>query len=610
MNIQNILLPQPFILINSIFLSLGLIYLCQNIFKFFLKEKYLNDNFPIYFIFFLAIISFLISYFLFIGFNYINISLKIFGVISSINGIVFFYKIRQKIFKFFYEISSDNIFIKIGLISYFLIIFLPVTDADSLDYHIGAPLAWYENQSFVYFENWLMIRQYGSGEMINFLGIANGIDNLNSCLNFIFLILLLMVSKKILKKNNQYLFSLIFLSIPINLFLFPSQKPMFYFMIAWIITFIYFFEKNSMDKKIIYLHFVNLSFLTISKLSFLIYTVPLWFFLLFNKNLKKEISLLHYVFSSILIFAIFCFPIYFFNFQYYSNPISPIFDEFLVPLFGGTVSLETINFSNFTRTYYGTEVSHWIEYVINFFITFKPGKISTVFGISFILFFHKQIFMLFKNKNFLLLIFIIILILVSGQYQPRYYYAPYILLLFYLIKNLYQKKISILIQLAFKFQFTIIVSMMIIFTGINIFSIISDKSRHFTLSKHAYEYDENIWLNQKNVEGVIFTDLRTRIFMNNKNVFDQRFKYIDNEDFIAQEINELIMNNKIDYVFYDNNIKNKSINKVLKNLKNCADKKNLETVNFNYNVSRNPFNFKSTIREKVFFKINKKLCEK
>ena len=67
----------------------------------------------------------------------------------------------------------------------------PVTDADSLDYHIGAPLAWYESQSFVYFENWLMIRQYGSGEILNFLGVVNGIDNLNSCLNFIFLIFLL-----------------------------------------------------------------------------------------------------------------------------------------------------------------------------------------------------------------------------------------------------------------------------------------------------------------------------------------------------------------------------------------------------------------------------------
>ena len=183
-------------------------------------------------------------------------------------------------------------------------------------------------------------------------------------------------------------------------------------------------------------------------------------------------------------------------------------------------------------------------------------------------------------------------------------------MLFYLLKNLYQKKISILCLLAIKFQFIIIVSIMIIFTTINIFSTISDKSRHLTLSKHAYEYEENIWLNQKNVKGVIFTDLRTRIFMDNKNIFDQRFKYIDNEDFIAKEINKLIMNDNIDYVFYDNNIKNNSINKILKNLKNCADKENLETINFNYNVSRNPFNFKSKIREKVFFKINKKFCEK
>lgn len=608
MNIENILLPQPILFLNSILLTLGMICCCQNFSRFFLKKNYSNDHFPIYFILFLALISIIISYLLFFGFDYLNIALKILGSLISITGLFFILKSKNKIIKFFNETSLNNIWIKIGIISYFIIIFMPATDADSLDYHLGAPLVWYENQSFIFIKDWLMIRQYGSGEIINYFGIANGIDNLNSCLNFIFIIFLLRLTNNILKKDNQILFSLIILSIPVNLFLFPSQKPMFYFMIAWIIIFIYLFDKNLTKKKYVLFNFFNLSFITLSKLSFLIYSIPLWFFLLFNKNIKKELSTFNFIFLSAFIFIIFCFPFYFFNFQNYFNPISPIFDQTLIPLFGGKISPETINFSEYTRTYYGTVVTHWLEYIINFFITLDPGKISTVFGISFILFFSKKINNFFKNKNVLLLLIIVLLILISGQYQPRYYYAPYSLLIFYLIKTFHQKDILNIKQTLIKLQFLIVISMMLIFSSINFLSIFSQKFRHNTLSNHAFEYDENIWLNQKKIQGTIFTDLRTRIFMNNQNIFDQRLKYIDNENFIEKEINYLIKSNQIDYVFYDNDLKNESIKKILINLKKCTEKKNLETIDFNYNVSRNPFNLKSNKKEKVFFKIDKNLC--
>ena len=51
---------------------------------------------------------------------------------------------------------------------------------------------------------------------------------------------------------------------------------------------------------------------------------------------------------------------------------------------------------------------------------------------------------------------------------------------------------------------------MLIFSLINFPSIFSQKFRHATLSNNAFEYNENIWLNQKKIEGTIFTDLRTR----------------------------------------------------------------------------------------------------
>ncbi len=609
MNIENILLPQPILFLNSILLSLGMIYCCQNLSKYFLKKNYLNDYFPIYFILFLALISIIISYLLFIGFDYLNLTLKIFGSLISGTGFLFILKYKNKMINFFNDTALNNVWIKIGILTYLIIIFMPVTDADSLDYHLGAPLTWYKNQSFVLIKDWLMIRQYGSGEIINYFGIINGIDNLNACLNFIFLIFLIRLTKNILKTDNQILFSLIILSIPLNLFLFPSQKPMFYFMIAWTIIFICLLEKKKIQKNFILVNFFNLSFITLSKLSFLIYSVPLWFYLLFNKNINKELPASNFILFSGLIFIIFCLPFYFFNFQNYSNPISPIFDEFIVPLLGGKISPETINFSKFTRTYYGTTVNHWIEYITNFFITLSPGKISTVLGISFIFFINKKIKDFLKNKNVLLLLVIISLILISGQYQPRYYFAPYVLLIFYLLKSFYQKEIFNIKQILVKLQFLIIIFIMLIFSLINFPSIFSQKFRHATLSNNAFEYNENIWLNQKKIEGTIFTDLRTRIFMENENIFDQRLKYIDDKNFIKDEINYLLKNDQIDYVFYDNDLKNESVRKILINLKKCADKKNLETVNFNYNVSRNPFNFKSNKNEKIFFKIDKKLCK-
>ena len=248
MNIENILLPQPILFLNSILLSLGMIYCCQNLSKYFLKKNYLNDYFPIYFILFLALISIIISYLLFIGFDYLNLTLKIFGSLISGTGFLFILKYKNKMINFFNDTALNNVWIKIGILTYLIIIFMPVTDADSLDYHLGAPLTWYKNQSFVLIKDWLMIRQYGSGEIINYFGIINGIDNLNACLNFIFLIFLIRLTKNILKTDNQILFSLIILSIPLNLFLFPSQKPMFYFMIAWTIIFICLLEKKKYKK--------------------------------------------------------------------------------------------------------------------------------------------------------------------------------------------------------------------------------------------------------------------------------------------------------------------------------------------------------------------------
>lgn len=101
----------------------------------------------------------------------------------------------------------------------------PVTDADSLDYHLGVPLEWLRRGSFSVQPHWLHARLTGLGEALNMLGLAAGSDSLGAVLQVGGLMAVMTVLWAEGRTVRDRLFGLLLALPPAILPLTTTQKP-------------------------------------------------------------------------------------------------------------------------------------------------------------------------------------------------------------------------------------------------------------------------------------------------------------------------------------------------------------------------------------------------
>lgn len=77
-----------------------------------------------------------------------------------------------------------NVFIILLIIGYAFLALCPVTNADSLDYHIGVAIEILNQGKIPVFSGWFHGRLAGSGEVLNALGLAIGAEQFGSLLQF------------------------------------------------------------------------------------------------------------------------------------------------------------------------------------------------------------------------------------------------------------------------------------------------------------------------------------------------------------------------------------------------------------------------------------------
>jgi len=116
--------------------------------------------------------------------------------------------------------------------SYCIYALTPITNADSLDYHVGVALHILNTGGLPFTPEWLTSRLAGSGEIINALGLAVGAEHFGGLLQIAALagILGIVVSSHSLLKNRandhwNILLAVLMLSPPVLLFLVDSVKP-------------------------------------------------------------------------------------------------------------------------------------------------------------------------------------------------------------------------------------------------------------------------------------------------------------------------------------------------------------------------------------------------
>ena len=582
----------------SILLSLLIINGFYNLSKFISKTKYLIflENYAVrgrLISFFLIINLFsviLYNFFLFFGVN--ETYLKILIILLILIG---FYRpdnIQELFKKYIFINTKTKLLLFTIILGYFLISLLPITDPDSLDYHLTLPTLSLINKNFFIQNEWLTSQLAGSGEALIIFGLSINALKLSSILQFVALfsiiiaILNLKNEKHHFNLNSKILICLAILCIPSFLYLTFTAKPQLFGIgtnfIAFLMTFFILpFEKK--NKNIITI-FCIISFLCFSatqfKFSFFLSSgiIMLFAYIELYKRKLLFIGLL----ISLTLFIIIVLPREYFDFKYLSRDI---IQNFFSP---ATDDYAAVSFINSLK--HGTGNSRYLPYWI--FLPFNQYQFSLsgvteIIGLSVLIFLVNFKFKLVKKIVIASSIFFI-LAMVFGQPTGRFFIEPFLWLIvgsiFYLNSN---NNLLFIISKKLVIINSIIIFIAITFTVVTFLpGVFSIKNQKNIFKKYADGYNLYEWAN-KNLpnNSVVLTSHRSYSFSKNSFIsYDFRL-YVRTQEELNYYI-ESIIKKKPTHLLYSG-IEHGNIQDVLKY---CRGKLLIRGKNVYQRTPRNPFN--------------------
>ena len=555
---------------NSIFFIFLNLSLANNL-KSFLSKKKIFDNFDYSFLlsFYLIFLIDCIVYNFLILINskififYIYYILKIICFINFFNKTSIRYQLNQ--------LNQINTEYKLILLTFFMIAFLPITDADSISIHLNFPIAYISNlvnlnDPLKYAE----LSLYFNSEVLLINSILFKSSNLGNLLNFVSLGIFLISSIKNLKKNN---FLLLFFSMPLILFLLNTQKLQLFFAILYLVIFIYFNDKSRRDinnSSILIFSFL-VTFYVSGKMSYVLLSVPLVIFIFFK--------LRNFIFFKYLFFTFFILllPILLKKFFLYGDPLSPFLSNLL------NVNAEYKNLLNIISKQGWKAVNFNTLELFQFFIPWKISYISAATGLGFI-------YILYKNFSYKLEYYFIVsctgifLIYLSGQIGVRFYLESILLLFWYSKSN-----IDKLVQYFLKFQMLLILITSASFLFFSIANL--SKGTESFLEKFSYTFFNAKKINDINIkDNILLLDQGRDSIFYNKNIFTFRIK--NNQEYLTSSMLE----KKIKYIVTNN----------VKKIPKCISYIYIKDIKLK-NATRNFLNFENFYIGKVL-KIEENKC--
>tara|TARA_Y100000816_G_scaffold253375_1_gene204911 strand:+ start:1434 stop:3188 length:1755 start_codon:yes stop_codon:yes gene_type:complete len=491
-----------FFSIQSIIFLFGIDYIAKKITLFLSLNKNLKI---IIFSVLLLIISF-IFYFLYSlnlkNLEFFSLVIFYFFFLVGILKLVFksYHYNSNKIKKKLNTLNIYDLIFFIILINVFLSCLVPVTDGDSVRYHLGQ-FNYY--QKFSEFDLHSKISYIGDG--LNIISYYSSSLNIISCLNFYYLFSLLKIINKSFSFEKKYFFTIFVLSIPIYLNLLISQKP-FIWLIFNLFLIFYFTQNKTIKLNLISfaLIFINLSLIQITKPEFLAIIPIFIIFLLimiinnfnfFEKHKPKNIF--------IILISISFFPLIFFiyNFFEFSDPTKILFTQ---------NNIAEKNFVNFLKN---SNLSFSFSNILEFFFNLGiPLNYFDNFPVSLgIGFFICVIFSKFNfSKEYILVICLILINLLFYRFGIDHNHSRNYILIYLIIIYLFlQNKISYKKQIKFVLLLQLIITQ-IAFVYFN--SEIYMKKNYNNIS-YNYINEDLILKNFKNLEEtIIITEIDGNLF--------------------------------------------------------------------------------------------------
>ena len=596
----------------SIFGSLLIVNGFYNLSKLISKSKYLifleNRAVPGRLIsFFLVVNVFsIILYNLFLLFGINEDYLKILIILLVLIGFYRPYNI-QKLFKKYILINTKTkLLLFVILLGYFVISLLPITDSDSLDYHITLPYLSLLNENFFIQKEWFTSQLAGAGEALIIFGLAVNAYKLSSILQFAALLLIIVAilnlkhEKYNLNINSKILICLAILCIPSFLFLTFTAKPQLFaigtnFVAFLMAFFILPFEKN--NKKFVTV-FCLICFLCLSATQFKFsFFLSSGIILLFSFiELFKRKLLFRGFFILLFFFIIIVFPREYYDYKYLSHDIirnflSPATDDYSTTTF-----IESLKHGTGNSRYF----PYWIFLPYNQHF-FSLSIVTEIVGLSVLIFLVNFKFKPIKNIVIASFIFFI-LALLFGQPMGRFFIEPFLWLTVGSIIYLSSKN-NLLFIICKKLVIinSIIILVALLYTIVNFLpGIFSIKNHKNILEKYANGYNLYQWAykNLPNNSKILTTHRAYSLSKNSFVSYDFRL-YSSTQEELDYYI-DLILKKKPTHILY-NGIDHDNSKDFLKNCRGqlAVRGKNIHQVN-----KRNPFNLRIIQHDVYIYEID------
>jgi hypothetical protein len=391
--------------------------------------------------------------------------------------------------------------IAIVLVSCCILSLAPPTDADSLDYHLGVPVEILNIKSIWINKDNLHFRLFGFGEMLNVLGLANGCAQFGSFIQYISLLWMVLVFASVLPNKSAVL---MVLSVPVLLFLVPSQKHQLTGIACTTICFTAIYKyPHLLHNRTLFLLICTLLFAAGIKYSFLLSVTAVICFLLLQT--RKPVSFLTTLLPALLLIA----PLYIIKYIHYHDPISPLLESY-----HSNADVVVARFA-WSLKYFSESP---LPFPLRLLMPKSLGTISTILGVCLLLI-PATVFYIRQSYNVVATIALFIILTVCfGQSTARFFIEPFLWSAVLVFSTPGMQPIGVrIITTLCKVQFFILVPLFIAAAGSLGRGIISNKMRHSVMSQYAVGYNESLWIDSVlPKEAVICTDLRSRSLFSNR----------------------------------------------------------------------------------------------
>lgn len=602
----------------SIFFSLLIINGFYNLSRIISENKILKF-FNIYavqgkIIVFFLIINFF-SIFFYIYFLYFGVNKFFLQTLIILLILIGFYKPVH--FKSFLRIAEliDNklkLLLLLFIFSYFLLSILPITDPDSLDYHLTVPYLSLLTNRFFIEKEWFTSQLAGAGEALITFGLSINAYKLSSILQFVslysivFVIINLNFKKAFLNLENKILVSLSVLCIPSFLFLNFTAKPQLFPIatnfIAFLMTF--FILPNENNKKRAVIVYACIVFLSLSstqfKFSFFLSSAIVLLFAIYEMIKKKIFIKSAFIFF--FLFIIIILPREYFDYSYLSTDI---IKNFLQPVTDNYVSsyfVESLRHGSGNPRYY----PYWLFFPIDQY-QFNLFLLTEILGLTVLIFLINFRFG-FINKFILASLIFFIIALPLGQPVGRFFIEPFLWLMTGSLYYIGSKN-----NLIFKISKKLIVINSIIIISVIFFTILNFLPGIFSVEKYKNvlrKYGEGYllyeWANRNlPSNSVILTSHRSYIFSDHPFI-SYEFRLFARTQNQLDYFTEIIARKKPTHLLY-NSFDYNNTSDVLKDCRGVLFKseKNVTT-----KATRNPFTTNHLYYDAYLYEIDIEKLEK